>query len=346
MKIIDSKDGYQIAGMSLALKGKSCCGDHIVYAEISSEQLVVLALSDGVGSLHHDCDASRTACESFIESFTCSTIPDILTRFQNALKDADKAVSEPSDPGKKGMMSTFIGVVWDKAQNDILYSSIGDSRLYRHSGNGLAQLSTDEKKAVLMRDKSGKLLSQSGVLIVREGLTNALGYNGASINIITEIFDDGNSLVLCTDGMYEMPDFEDGITESLTNSDLDKAIDFFFKKNSDVFGDDASILILQRTFLPNDVIPKIRKAIDENLSCADLEIPLHLVTRWIMEESLNLISTKESLNLEKITKYITKNDLRLSEAFIMKAIEKMKENQFLNTLFYNMLIGELKRLKW
>ena len=346
MKIFDSKSEYQIAGKSLAFKGKSCCGDHITYAAIPSEQLVLIALSDGVGSLHHDCDASQTACESFIDSFSGSTIADTLTRFQNALKDADKAVSDPTDPGKKGMMCTFIGVVWDKKQNEILYSSIGDSRLYRHTGNGLAQLSTDEKKAVLMRDKSGKLLSQSGVLIVREGLTNAFGYNGAKINITKERFDIGDSLVLCSDGVYETPDFEDGITESLTNSDLDKAIDFFFKKKSDVFGDDASILILQRTFLPDDVIPKIRKAIDENLSCADLEIPLHLVTNWIMEESLNLVRAKDRLNLEKITGYVTKNDLRLSEAFIMNAIEKMKENQFLNTLFYNMLIGELKRLKW
>ena len=345
MEIFESKDEFCIAGMSLSLKGKVRCGDYIAYADIPSEQLVVLALSDGVGSIHHDSDASQTACESFIEFFANSIIPDLTTRFEKALKDTDNAVSEPSDPEKKGMMCTFTSVIWDKKQDQILFSNIGDSRLYRHSVYSLTQLSTDDKRAVIMRDKTGKLLSQNGALIVREGITNALGYNGVKINVVAGNFDFGESLILSSDGMYDMPNFTNEIGEILRNSDLEKAVEKFMRRNGEVFNDDASILILQRTLLPDRSTGQIQKVINEKRIFRDTGLPEHLVIKWIMGEFLNLISTKNSSGIEKLTEYVSSYDLRLSESFIESAIAEMKRHAFMNTRLYNMLIDQLKRLK-
>jgi serine/threonine protein phosphatase PrpC len=337
---------YRIVGITLKHEGKVHCGDCLSFSEIASEQLVLLTISDGVGSLHHDWVASQIACDSFIESFTNSTIKDKLARFENALQEADRAVSDPSDSVMKGMMCTFIAVVWDKKKNDFLYCSIGDSRIYGHSVNSLKQISTDEKKAVNMRDKGGKLLNQSGVLIVREGLTNALGYSGAKINIVSESFNVGDALVLCSDGMYDVPNFSDEIIEILQNSDLKKAIEKFTRKNREMFNDDASILILQRTLVPDEIMNQIRVGINENTTCSELNIPVHLVTTWIMDEFRKLISQRDSSGLEKMTEYVTKNELKLSESFVENSINEMKTIVFFNALFYQMLIVQLKKLRW
>ena len=345
-QLFESNDQFQILGRSLPLKGKIRCGDYLHYTQLPSEQLVVLAFADGVGSLHHDCDASQTACESFIEFFTNSTISDLSARIEHALKETDKAVSDPVEAEKKGMMCTFIGVIWDMKQNQILYDSIGDSRLYKHSLNGFVQLSTDDKKAVLMRDKSGKLLSQSGALLVREGLTNAFGYNGANVNITKLCFDHGDSLVLCSDGMYDVPDFEKEIAEALLCSNLAKQVEKLIERNIEVFDADASMLILQSTIINEDVIPKLRKAINEKIPCRELDLHEHIVTKWIMGECLNSISANDNLNLEKMTEYVINNELTLSESFIETAFKEMKKQEFSNTKFHSMLISQLKRLKW
>lgn len=337
---------YRIVGVTLKHEGKVHCGDYLSFSEIASEQLVLLTLSDGVGSLHYDWEASQIACDSFIESFTNSAIKDKQARFENALKEADRAVSDPSDSVMKGMMCTFIAVVWDKKKNDFQYCSIGDSRIYGHSVNSLKQISTDEKKAVIMRDKGGKLLNQSGVLIVGEGLTNALGYSGSKISIVSESFNVGDALVLCSDGMYDVPNFSDEIIEILQNSDLKKAIEKFTRKNREMFNDDASILILQRTLVPDEIMNQIRVGINENTTCGELNLPVHLVTTWIMDEFRKLISQRDSSGLEKMTEYVTKNELKLSESFVENSINEMKTIGFFNGKFYQLLIDQLKKLRW
>lgn len=337
---------YRICRGSIPPDQKHRCGDHILFAEILVEQLVVLTLADGIGSLHHDHEASKTACAGFVESFASAEQTDLCLRFEKALKEADKAVSDPPDPEMKGMMCTFIGVVWDMKLNRILYDSIGDSRLFKHTSTGLERISTDDKKAVIIRDKSGKLISQNGVLVVREGLTNALGYHGAKIMVKTAEFGVGESLVLSSDGMYELPDFEKQMLDVLKNSDLDAALERFVRKNKELFNDDASVLILQRTSLPDHAIGILHKAVNEGIACSDLMLPEHLVSRWMMDEFMQLIRQKDRPALEKMTEYTIRYDLKLSESFIHSAIDEMKRCEFMNTLFYNLLIAQLKRLRW
>lgn len=337
---------YRIAGVALAHDGKVHCGDYLRFSEIASEQLVLLALSDGVGSLHHDWAASQIACDSFIESFSSSAIADLQTRFEKAIEDADRAVSDPFDSSMKGMMCTLIAVVWDLKLDEILYCNIGDSRLYQHSANTLVQISNDEKKSVLMRDKGGKLLSNSGSLIVREGLTNALGYNGAKINVEKQSFGFGDALVLSTDGMYELPGFNDGVIEILQHIDFEKAAEKFVRQNRGIFKDDASILILVRTFLPDSIRSQIMNVINQDLNSAKLNFPIHLITSCIVDEIKKMISKKDGLGLERMIDLIQQNGLRLSESFIENSISEMKTIGFFNSKFYQLLIEHLKKLRW
>jgi hypothetical protein len=210
----------------------------------------------------------------------------------------------------------------------------------------MRQISVDEKKAVLIRDKGGKLLTQSGTLVVREGLTNALGYNNASINIEKQSFGFGNALVLSTDGMYELPGFNEGVIEILQNSELGKATEKFVRQNKGNYKDDASILILLRTFLPDSIKFQILNVINRDLNIDKLNYPIHLITSCIVDEIKKMIGQKDGLGLERMTDLIQQNGLKLSESFIENSISEMKTIGFFNSKFYQLLIDQLKKLRW
>ena len=173
-----------------------------------------------------------------------------------------------------------------------------------------------------------------------------MGYNGAKTNIVSESFGFGDALVLSTDGMYNIPNFEEEIGKILQHCDLKTALNSFIQKNKRLFDDDASILILQRTLLPDEIINQIRKGINENKTCSELNLSVHLTTTWVMDEFRKLINQQDSSGLEKMTEYVTKNELKLSESFIENSIGEMKKTGFFNTLFYQMLIVQLKKLRW
>ncbi|HOV12588.1 MAG TPA: protein phosphatase 2C domain-containing protein, partial [Bacteroidales bacterium] len=234
---------YIVHGKCQKDTDKKTCGDFLLYREINDENIVLLVIADGVGSRHHDSVASNAACHAFVDTFLNNQAGTLIQRFEMALKKADYEVSNPVEPAHQGMMSVLLAAAWNTNENYFLWDCIGDSRLYKHTSNGIKQLSEDSKKAVNMRDKSGKLLIQDGVLVIREGLTNALGYNGADISVKRQDFGEGESLILCTDGMYETDDFNGTIAELLSSDISEKRLEKFFSRNTDYFKDDASILI-------------------------------------------------------------------------------------------------------
>lgn len=327
-------------------KGKAKCGDFFLYREIKDENIIILTLADGVGSRHHDFVASEVACNAFIDSFINGKSRDFVRRFELALKKADNDVSNPSEYDQQGMMSTIVGAAWDMDENYFLYDSIGDSRLYLHSSRGLEQISRDSKKAVNMRDGNGKLLIQDGVLVIREGLTNALGYSGADISVKKQDFHAGNSIILCTDGIYSIDDFENSITNLLASTISEKKLEKYFTKNMEYFEDDACMLILQRTDHPDFYMERYKDIIDEGLDYRQSDIISHLLTNCIQTEILTLIKSKNEAGIKKLSDYIKRFELYLTEEFIDAAIQAMKTNEFVIGELYQLLIKQLREIKW
>ncbi|HOY32231.1 MAG TPA: protein phosphatase 2C domain-containing protein [Bacteroidales bacterium] len=337
---------YIVHGKCQKDADKKTCGDFLLYREISDEGIVVLVMADGVGSRHHDFIASNNACNAFVDSFLNNQSGNMIQRFETALKKADHEVSSPLEPAYHGMMSVFLAVVWNTNENYFLWDCIGDSRLYKYSAEGLIQISLDGKKAVNMRDKSGKLLIQDGVLVIREGLTNALGYNGARISVKRQDFHEGESLVLCTDGMYEIDDFDGAITGFLSSGISEKRLEKFFSANRDYFKDDASMLILQRTDQPQNYEQKYQEVIRNGSDYRQFRILPHLITNYIQPEMLRLVKEKNETGLKIFAAYIAEHNLLLTEDFINKAIQEMKATDYINPDFYHLLIRQLKKINW
>jgi protein phosphatase len=245
---------FEIVGKSIKDKEKSKNGDSFNSA-ILDNGIIILTLADGVGSKNCDWVASKEACDSFInycqdsinQGFTENTILEICHKI-------DKQIANAPDTCK-GMMTVFAAVIWDTNKNNIHFINIGDTRIYKISQENIEQISVDETKDVIIRDKAGKLILSAGTTVVRNGVTNALGTGNVEVTIKTIDFKYGDSIILASDGFYECKSTFSSDLQNLNNSsDLKKSIDKLFNYYADYQKDDTTVLILRR----NDIEPKIR----------------------------------------------------------------------------------------
>jgi len=158
---------YTLSSNSVADKNKINNGDYLLHEFLSSENILVLVLSDGVGSRACDHVASQTACSTFMEAFkNCSDGVETSERFRNAIKEANRLVSSPPQQCH-GMMATLVAVVWPVDCDFFYYSGIGDSRVYLYHQEKVIQISEDQKKAFIRRDKfTKKIIYSAGTPVI------------------------------------------------------------------------------------------------------------------------------------------------------------------------------------
>ncbi len=247
-------DKFEIVGKSIKDKEKNKNGDSFNSTTLDNG-IIILTLADGVGSKNCDWIASEQACDSFIDScqnmltkdFTEKTLLEICYKI-------DKQIANASD-NCKGMMTVFSAVIWNTHKNNIHFINIGDTRIYKISQENIEQISVDETKDVIIRDKAGKLIMSAGTTVVRNGVTNALGTGNVEVKINKIDFNHGDSIILASDGFYECKSTFNSDIQNLTNSsDLKKSIEKLFNYYADYQKDDTTALILRR----NDIEPKIR----------------------------------------------------------------------------------------
>ncbi len=152
-------------------------GDFILTKYFDDEDLLLLALADGVGSTHEYWIASRMACEGTVKYFAEYDLSDksISTRLAYSVEQACDDVYFTSTERASGMLSTLCCVVWNLKEDKIIYTSIGDSRIYKYShSNGLKQLANDQIYYQQIIE-NGKPLIVKGTPQTRKMLSNAVG---------------------------------------------------------------------------------------------------------------------------------------------------------------------------
>lgn len=182
---------YEIYSNSLKAKEKSKCGDHTSY-KLIKERYLILTIADGVGSRKCDWLASKTACEYFINQAELHEKENLDNEdLISFCEKTDHTIKNTTDDCK-GMLAVFAGIVWDVTGNDVLRFNIGDIRTYLINLGEIKQISKDESKAVIMKNKSGKIITSGGSAVIATGVTNALGTGVAEIHILKQKFCPGN----------------------------------------------------------------------------------------------------------------------------------------------------------
>ncbi len=221
-----------------------------VYRQLLREKFFILA--DGMGGHNAgEVAASKTVeymCKSiqglFIDKEHALQLDDLKSHITSFIENTNLWVYHLSacDPKLSGMGTTLCSVLFFK--KFIVYSHVGDSRIYRFRNNKLEQLTNDH-----MRIESIKSIScREPMSLQRKVLTKAIG---TSITVNPEVYyskvKHGDLYMMSSDGLHELVD-NDEIEQSLSSSDdLQKIGDILIDRAKKNGGHDNITLILMRS---------------------------------------------------------------------------------------------------
>ena len=183
----------------------------------SDEIGYAMIVADGMGGAAAGEVASSTAMVSLVNLVlntpdwilqTEEPMPEeIMSRMQERFLKVDAAVSDrASETPELAGMGTTLTVAWSIG-HDLFVGHVGDSRAYMHRGGKLYLLTKDQTLAQSMID--GGMMKASDNLATRfkHVLTQAIGTGGALHPEIRRWrLEDGDRLLLCTDGLNDMLD--------------------------------------------------------------------------------------------------------------------------------------------
>ncbi len=166
----------------------------------------------------------------------------------SAIRLANRKIHDHSrrDDALSGMGSTIVVAL--VIREELMYASVGDSRLYRWRGGGLAQLTEDDSWAASML-KAGADPESIRHHEMRHVLTRALGAaDELDIQVQQTAIEKHDLFLLCSDGLYG-PLGDSGISQLLDGSgeDLDATAAALVDAANRAGGPDNITAVLFRT---------------------------------------------------------------------------------------------------
>jgi len=219
--------------MALLLGQQIRDDDFSLSFELTDDSRLTAIVADGMGGYENGEMASQMATESF-DTFI-NDLPDGLdaNSLVKAIKQwVDKTNQEIINMAcGSNMGCTFCGLMTYNGNAYVL--NIGDSRIYRLRNDLLKHLTTDHSERTRLHDDT----------IPSNLIYNALGVEGAFIDITpTRIIDD-DIFLICSDGLTDMVD--DATIETILQAPGDKArqlVDAAKKAGGD---DNITVILLE-----------------------------------------------------------------------------------------------------
>jgi serine/threonine protein phosphatase PrpC len=175
----------------------------------------VFLVADGMGGYEAGDRASAAVVDAFraLAGVGYGTLAGI----RDALIDADARVAVVADSTKRGAGSTVAGAVLIEHDGEPhwLVFNVGDSRVYRHYGSDLEQLTIDHSLGQELVD-SGELQPQDlATYADRNVITRAIGAADSTADSWLVPVVNGERLLICSDGLTSELD-DESIRASLT----------------------------------------------------------------------------------------------------------------------------------
>lgn len=224
--------------------------DSVLSMRLGSGALVV-AVADGMGGLELGDVASRTALEALRSAMTRGAT------LEAAVKEANSAVYERAEGRSIGTTLVAAHAVGRR----VTVANVGDSRAYRCTPLGVRRISVDHTHAEdARRAGDGAAVSAMGARWA-SALTRSLG---AATDVEVDLFgpfdmDDGESLLLCSDGVHGV--LSDPRLESWSQSldDPDAAVERLLGAALDAGSEDNLSAVLLHRPASRDVRPSLAR---------------------------------------------------------------------------------------
>lgn len=221
---------------------KSRNGDHCLSAYLKSEDIMIIAVADGVSGAACDYKASRMACEGFVQFFQEYKGLPISGRCQQAVEATNSQLLIETG-ACQGLKSTLSVIVWPTQQHTAHFISIGDSRIFSVRNKEVQQVSIDDATTMIHKGTNGKVTIIAGTTVVARPITQCLGYRELEFSVKTIDTSSYDGFILTTDGIPNMPAALGTITE---HPELSQALNTFCSSIQDRQNDDMSIAAIRR----------------------------------------------------------------------------------------------------
>jgi protein phosphatase len=189
---------------------------------------VFLLVCDGMGGANKGDVASKLAIDSLSESFRKKKRTPFAQLdkwwFTRACKEANALIYDQAEknPAEKGMGTTMVAALI--SGDRLTIANIGDSRAYLIAKDSIKQLSEDQTYVHFLVE-TGKITPEQALTHPeRHVLMNALGiYPSVSLTISVHPYK-GESLLLCSDGLYNQVPEKDILALVSTDERADQKV--------------------------------------------------------------------------------------------------------------------------
>jgi len=220
MKSTKVSPGIEVANLSDVGRQRENNEDAYLYWEPPSEQELarkgrLAIVADGMGGYEGGQEASRLAVETVREIYDTAFHGDPQATLLQAFARAHHRIQDyaESHPGFYGMGTTCTAVVLIGFR--LYFAHVGDSRLYRVRGAQISRLTRDHSYVSRLVESGIVRLEDAEKHPQRHILTAALG---AGVEVVADgaepgaVLEEGDTLVLCTDGLWGLVSEEEIIT--------------------------------------------------------------------------------------------------------------------------------------
>ncbi|CAN5592932.1 N/A [soil metagenome] len=165
------------------------------FAAGTPQEVACVAVADGMGGHEKGRQASERALAVLRERMASGFTDLDETAASQILQDAHAKVSELAEPGQTVGTTMTLALVKGR---DVLIVHVGDSRAYRLDGDLCEALTEDHTYGNLAR-KKGEGDPNDKTLYQAIGVDHFI-----KPDVVRAKFDDGESLLICSDGLYKM----------------------------------------------------------------------------------------------------------------------------------------------
>ena len=173
----------------------------------------LFVVSDGMGGHNRGEVASALAVQKVKEYYYQDLQDDIPTALQEAIKQANLAVYQANEAEKARGASDFaMGATCVAAvlHDQILYAAnVGDSRVYVLHEGQLRQVTRDHSLVAQLVERGEITPAEARTHESRNQIYRCLGQPEVKVDLFTEPVQEGDTLILCTDGLSSVVEDED-----------------------------------------------------------------------------------------------------------------------------------------
>ncbi|WP_412467563.1 PP2C family protein-serine/threonine phosphatase [Pedobacter sp. KLB.chiD] len=237
--------------------------DSFIVKPLTSDQLILAAVIDGVGGYHGGEVAAAIATEQISMQFS-GRPGDPISQMISAFRNANEVIvaKKQTETTLSEMACVATIVVADIEHNQFYYAHVGDTRLYLLRDGSLIKISKDHSFVGFLED-SGRLDETAAMQHPkRNEINKAIGF---SEQIATDEhyietgqspFLPGDLLLLCSDGLTDMVNRQDMTTLLLQGDTLaKKAGNLIALANENGGRDNITVVLLQNNKTPQQAKP-------------------------------------------------------------------------------------------